>query len=503
MKVLLIQPAATDKGFIHLGLAFIAATLEQQGHAVKILDIAIEGESPKRISSIMRESAPDIVGIATLTPTYFGVQRLAAMVKELFPRCPVVVGGTHVSALTEEVMKEPNIDFAIKGEGELSMAELVKAIEEGKGFSGIKGVSYKQDGSIVHNAPRPLIENLDTLPSPPWHLFRLQEYMGNLNGKKAVGLSAARGCPFGCVFCYRGPAAGENVRMWSPQRVVQEIKTVKEKYGIQGIHFWNDVFTYDKRWVDALCNLFQQEQLNIEWDCQTRADLINEPVLRKMKAAGCKAIMLGVESGSNEVLQAIDKKLTKDQIRQSFELLQQIGFETTATFTLGLPWDTRETIKETIAFAREINPDFAMFYMATPFPGSPMWSMLEAKGARLSRNWANYRILPFEVDLENIAPVFDESKLSREELKGFLRTAQIQFQLGRMRGGRRNLTKGIRNIIEIFKLVYRRSGSASKLGKLILRILGDLGFAVKRRIRSLLQLDSPAMLDKKGKAEGR
>jgi radical SAM superfamily enzyme YgiQ (UPF0313 family) len=168
-----------------------------------------------------------------------------------------------------------------------------------------------------------------------------------------------------------------------------------------------------------------------------------------------------------------------------------------------LPWDTRETIKETISFAKEINPDFAMFYMATPFPGSPLWSMLEAKGTRLSRNWANYRILPFEVDLENFAPVFDESKLSREDLKGFLRTAQITFQLGRMRGGRRNLVKGIRNIIEIFKLVYRRTGSPSKLGKLILRIFADLGYAVRRRMRSLPQSGSPGLLEKKGRAEGR
>jgi anaerobic magnesium-protoporphyrin IX monomethyl ester cyclase len=496
MKVLLVQPAATDRGFIHLGLAYIGACLEARGHEIKILDLGVEGESKARILNCLRKVAPDVVGITTLTPTYPGALRVAALVKEMFPRCPIILGGTHASVLTDEVLRERNVDFVVRGEGEITMPELLNAIEAGRGVTGVPGVSYKDNGAIIHNPPRAFIENLDSLPSTPWHLFTLERYTGNLNGKKAVGLSAARGCPFNCVFCYRGPAAGDAIRMWSPQRIIQEVQSLRERYGIRAIHFWNDVFTYDRRWVESLCDLIDQDKIEFEWDCQTRADLINEQVLRKMKKAGCTAIMLGVESGSDEVLSRTDKKLTREQIRESFRLLQEIGFQTTATFTLGLPWDTKATIRETIDFAKEINPDFAMFYVATPFPGSELWNILERRGIRLSRDWANYRILPFEVDVDAIVPAFDTSALSKEDLKGFIKVAQIEFQLGRMRGGRKNLLRGLKNTAEIFKLVFRRTQSLRQLCKLLLRVSGDFLFAIvywaRRRRSSPARTNDPA-----------
>ena len=482
MKVLLIQPAATDRGFIHLGLGFIAASIEECGHTVRIIDLGIEGESKKSVIRLIKETAPDLVGITTLTPTYPGALRVAAMVKELYPKCSVILGGTHPNILTDEVLKEPVVDIVVRGEGEITMAELVDAIEKGSGLSDVKGVSYKKNNEIVHNAPRPLIDDLDTLPSPPWHLFPLEKYTGNLNGRKAVGISAARGCPFSCVFCYRGPAAGKTIRFWSPERVIKEIKKVKETYGINDIHFWNDVFTYDKKWVSSLCDLLIEQNIYIKWDCQTRADLINEEVLRKMKKSGCTAVMLGVESGSNEVLQQMEKGLTKERIYDAFKLLHEIGFETTATFTLGLPWDTRETIQETIDFAKEINPNFAMFYVAIPFPGSPLWWMSRERGIQISRNWANYRILPFEVDVKHMVPLFDTSKLSKHELSSFLKTAQIEFQFSRLRGGKERKVKGIKNIIDLFKLLYFRTKSVRKLIGFSIRITSDMMLFLWRRV---------------------
>jgi radical SAM superfamily enzyme YgiQ (UPF0313 family) len=182
--------------------------------------------------------------------------------------------------------------------------------------------------------------------------------------------------------------------------------------------------------------------------------------------------------------------LTKDQIREAFRMLHEIGFVTTATFTLGLPWDTRETIQETIDFAKEINPDFGMFYLSTPFPGSPLWNMCEAQGIALSKDWENFRIIPFEVDMENILPVFDTSKLSKEDLKKFIKTAQIEFQLGRLKGGQG--LRGIRNIFEIFALVFRRSKSVTKVFKLFLRVAIDTIYLLKLKVLSFLKKVSGA-----------
>ncbi|MBI5575772.1 MAG: radical SAM protein [Deltaproteobacteria bacterium] len=480
MNVLLVQPAATDRGFIHLGLGFIAASLEERGHKVGIVDLGLEGESRKDIARLVRKAAPDAVGITALTPTYPGALSVADIVKELFPKCPVVFGGTHSSVLTDEVLGNSTVDFVIRGEGETAMPDLLETLVSGGEIGDVAGVSYRRDGKVRHNAPRPLIQDLDTLPPIPWHLFDMDRYTGILHGKRAVGISAARGCPYNCVFCYRGPAAGKTIRVWSPERVVREIRRAREMIGVNSFHFWNDVFTYDKRWVESFCGLLSVENIKIEWDCQTRADLINEDVLGRMKDAGCTAVMLGVESGSNEVLENMEKGLTKDKIREGFRLLHKVGFETTATFTLGLPWDTRETIPETIEFAKEINPNFAMFYVAVPFPGSPLWSICREKGISLSQDWANYRILPFEFDIRNMVPVFDTAKLSVEELGRFLKTAQIEFQLGRLKKGQ--VLRGLKNIKDIFSLLFMRSRSIRKLAGMFWRVFVDLFLFLKQKL---------------------
>ncbi|MBI5410257.1 MAG: radical SAM protein [Nitrospirae bacterium] len=498
MNVILVQPATSDRGFIHLGLGFIAASLEQRGHKVSILDLGIEGESSKKIRRIIQEAAPEVAGITALTPTYPTALRMAQLIREINPRCITVFGGTHPTILTEEVLNEPFVDIVVRGEGEITMCEILDALKDGKGLSSISGIVYKENGKTVYNPDRPFIEDLDTLPPIPWHLFKVEKYTGNLNGRRAVGLSAARGCPFSCVFCYRGPAAGKVVRYWSPERVVKEVKRVKEKYNITAFHFWNDVFTYDKKWAITLCDMIIKEKLDIEWDCQTRADLINEEVLRKMKEAGCTAIMLGVESGSNEILKHVNKKLTKEQIYDSFQLLHQVGFETTATFTMGLPWDTKETIQETIDFAKAINPSFAMFYVATPFPGSPIWEICLQKGIPLSRDWENYRIIPFEIDLDKFAPVFDTSRLSVEDLKRFIKTAQIEFQVGRFKKGQR--LRGLKNIYEIFALIFRRSKSVTKLMQLIFRVLGDTLYLIRIKCRSAKVQKSNSAEEQKNKS---
>jgi anaerobic magnesium-protoporphyrin IX monomethyl ester cyclase len=474
MKVALIQPCATDHGYIHLGLASIAACLQEDGHQVRIIDLGIDGTAPKKIAGRIRGFDPDVVGISSLTPTYPVALNTAAIVKQVKPECLTVLGGSHPSVLTDEVVVEPNVDIIVRGEGEVTMVELLRALQEERDLGGVAGISYKSDGKPIHNPDRPFIDDMEMLPPIPWHLFELEKYTGSLNGKKAVGISSSRGCPFNCIFCYRGPAAGKRVRSWSPERTFKEIDRVATRYAVYGFHFWNELFTFDKDWVLRFCDLLIDHGMKLQWDCQTRADLLSDDILGKMKQAGCVGISVGVESGSEDVLRQTEKKVDKKRVRDAFSMIRASGIESTATFTLGLPWDTGKSIQETVDFAKTLSTDYSMFYVATPFPGSRLWTLCQEKGTKLSRNWTNYRIVPFQIDLDNVVSAIDPSKLSIEELRRCLRTAQIQFQISKLRG-RGTRARGFKYFIRIPLQVLQRTRSIRELAKLFLRVLKDTG----------------------------
>ncbi len=474
MNIALIQPCATDHGYIHLGLASIAACLQEDGHRVRIIDLGIEGTAPKKIAERIREFDPDVVGISALTPTYPMALSAAATVKQVKPECLTVFGGSHPSVLTDEVVAEPNVDIIVRGEGEVTMVELLRALREKRGLGGVAGISYKSDGDPIHNPDRPFIDDIGILPHIPWQLFALDKYTGSLNGRKAVGISSSRGCPFNCIFCYRGPAAGKRVRSWSAERTFNEIDRVVARYAVYGVHFWNELFTFDRDWVLRFCDLLIDHGMKLQWDCQTRADLLSDDILGKMKQAGCVGISVGVESGSEDVLRHTEKKVDRKRIRDAFTMIRASGIESTATFTLGLPWDTRESIQETIDFAKTLSTDYSMFYVATPFPGSRLWTLCQEKGNTLSRNWTNYRIVPFQIDLDNVVSAIDPSKLSIGELRRCLKTAQIQFQISKLRG-RSTRARGFKYFIKIPLQVLQRTRSIRELAKLFLRVLKDTG----------------------------
>jgi len=473
MKVLLIQPSDTDRAMIHLGLAYVAAALEKRGDNVVILDMGITGGSEKKAIRFIEESNPDVVGITAQTPYYLKAIRMSKLVKKLKPECPVIMGGPHSSILTENTLNEPTVDVVAKGESDITVVELMECLGKGESLKNIKGVSFKKDGKVIHNEPRPFIHDLDSLPFPAWHLFDMDRYLARINGCKVAPVMSSRGCPFNCIFCYRGPAAGKTFRARSPENIIKEIESLKNNYGVGNILFVDDIFTVNQKRAESICDLLIKKRLDITWRCQTRVDCFNLELLKKMKKANCIDISMGVESGNERILEATGKKITKEKARNAFKTIREVGISTSASFIIGLPGDTKETVRETIKFAKELNPNFAIFYAAIPFPGTELARMVEERGGRLPEKWVDYRLLTSDRASAKMLADLNISELDEKELSYFLKVAQIEFQMARLLSKGETRATGIKNIFQIIILSFSRAGSFKNVLRFGKRIISS------------------------------
>ncbi len=481
MKCLLIQPSGSDRAMMHLGLGYLAAALERGGHRVKILDAGVLGQSERRMARFIEEFSPEVIGITAQTAYYSRAVGVARLAKRLNSACPVVLGGPHPSILADETIKEPAVDFVVVGEGDESVVELVSCLEKGRGLESVRGISYRSNGVVVHNEARPFISDLDSLPLPAWHLFDLDRYRARMNGRRVAPILSSRGCPFKCIFCYRGPAAGKTFRSRSPERIVEEIELLHTQHGIGDILFVDDIFTINRRRAARICDLLIDRDMPVTWRCQTRADCLDLDLLQKMKAAKCIDVSMGVESGNERILASIGKSITKEKIRGAFRMIEQTGVSASASFIIGLPEDTSETVQETIQFARELNPNFAIFYAAMPYPGTELARLVEKRGGKLPRDWSSYRLMSSDVSSSRMLAEMKISHLSEQELKYFLKTAQIEFQMGRLLGAGGARFAGLRNIAQIIRLALVRKKSLSDVGGLVLRVFSGMMLYLRSR----------------------
>ncbi len=470
MKVLLIQPSE-ERAMIHLGLAYVASALEARGDKVVILDTGITGGSEKKVIRLIKETSPDVVGITAQTPYYSKALNISKLIKRLDPKCPVIMGGPHPSILTEETLNEPTIDIVVRGEGDITIVELMECLEKGESLENVKGISFKKDNKMIHNEQRPFIDDLNSLLFPAWHLFDVDRYLARMDGRKVAPVLSSRGCPFKCIFCYRGPAAGKTFRARSPENIIKEIESLKNNYGAGNILFVDDIFTVNQKRAESICDLLIGKKLDITWRCQTRVDCLNPELLKKMKAANCIDISMGVESGNGQILTATKKGTTKGKIREAFRMIKEAGISTSASFIIGLPGDTRETVQETIDFAKELNPNYAIFYAAMPYPGTELAQIVQEQGGRLPEAWDSYHLMSSDVASSKILSDLKISYLSEKELRYFLKTAQIEFQMGRLLAGGEARGTGIRNMVQIMRLVFARSRSSRDLVNYVVKML--------------------------------
>ncbi len=357
-----------------LGLAYIAAVLEREGHKVSIIDApTLELSIEETVRDILSRN-PDLVGISAVTPTVKGGYAIANMIKEEDPDIPVVMGGPHVSFMFEEALAN-GADYVVIGEGEETSRELVSFLEDGKGdIRGIKGLAYvDSDGYVRVNQPRPLIKNIDELPEPARHLLPMDKYTLFDKPIKIIHVMASRGCPYGCIYCTTSYFWGRRYRVRSVQKVVDEIEKAMEKYKTNIVVFSDDELTLIRRWIYALVDEIKARNLDISFTCGSRVSSINIDMLWKLKSVGCTTIYYGVESYKDEDIEKIGKRIKIEQVANAVKWTREAGIESAGSFILGFPWQTVEDMKNTVRFAKKLGVDYAQFTVATPYPGTPLY----------------------------------------------------------------------------------------------------------------------------------
>ena len=366
-----------------LGLLYMGAELEKQGFKVNILDTQINNWSTRSIVGYCQNTKPDVIGIYCNTSNYRHALELAREIKANFSsERPVIFGGPHVTIRPLEVLNNDPVDYIVIGEGEKTVVELMAVLNSndlGK-LSEVKGIGFKKDGKLVINPPRELIEDLDSIAFPARHLVPLDKYKPSPNQYKRFPMTtmiASRGCPFGCTFCNVETIWTRRYRIRSVKNVIEEIKHLINNYGIKEINFWDDVWGLNKQWIEEFCDTILREGLDLTWCCECRVDTIDRKILKKMKKAGCWSIFFGIESLNKEILEAINKKITIEQITSALKWTKEAGIETRANFILGLPRENPEKVRKMLKMLCKINPDYVKFNMLTPYPETVLYKEIK------------------------------------------------------------------------------------------------------------------------------
>ena len=379
-----------------LGLAWIAAVLEQYGYEVRILDSPTEGLSEDEFRKILQSWNPDLVGISSLTPTIYLAYNAAKIVKDVNREIKVVIGGPHATFMWKEVLEEcPYIDYVVIGEGEYTTLDLVKALERKEKLSKVRGLAFRnEEGTPVRTESRPLIKNLNELPPPARHLLPMDKYTFLGKPISIIHVMASRGCPYGCIFCSTSYFFGRRVRFRSPKLVADEIEDAVYKYKTNIVTFSDDEFTINHKWLLEFLDELKKRKLDLSWSCGSRVDTVNREILRKMYEAGCNAIYYGVESGSQETLNKIGKRITIEQAEKCMRITKETGIPyIVGTFVLGFPWETIDDMKNTVKFAIKLDPNYAQFTIATPYPGTPLYEVAKRENLIEDRDWSHYTTL--------------------------------------------------------------------------------------------------------------
>jgi radical SAM superfamily enzyme YgiQ (UPF0313 family) len=395
-RVLLVRPAPPheqfgDESFMPLGLAYIAAVLKKEGYDVRVNDLLIERTNDETFIKNLISFNPDVVGFTAVTPVVNSAYRLANIVKSSLSGAVTVIGGPHATAMAEECL-ENNFDFVVSGEGEAVIVDLLENMNEPEKAASIV---YKKNGRTIRTPERGYIQDLDGLPVPARELFPLiskykgQEALGSLNPVGSIMTS--RGCPYGCKFCFKA-VFGNKFRMRSAENVLEEWMILVNEYKVREIAVVDDSFTTDVARVHKICDALIREKVKTRWSCPNgiRVDLGGYEMLKKMADAGCYRVALGIESGSQKILDSIGKKITLGQIEETVKNCRRAGIRTMGFYMLGNLGETRETMEETIRFAKKTRTDYAQFLIAIPYPGTALYDEIKKNGKLFIDDWDEY-----------------------------------------------------------------------------------------------------------------
>ena len=408
-----------------LGIGYIAAVLEQNNYDVDVLDSSALELSYDEIGEEMLKRNPDIVSISALTPTIGAALDAADKIKNVKPDTIVVLGGYHPTFEYENLLKEEeSIDVIVRGEGEYTMLELVQKIESEGDLKDVQGLAFiddtSEDKTIIVTPDRPPIQDLDELPFPAFHLFPMEKYkILNITTNVAT-IITTRGCPMQCSFCSSAALHGKHLRRRSYENVVDEIEMRLQEQNIDTIAFMDDTFTLDVKFVKNFCEEIKRRGLKFWWGCTSRVDTLSEELLEMMKDAGCITIFMGVESADQQMLDKMNKNITVRKTMNAFKLARKVGIRTIASCVIGMPEDTRESMKKTIDFVSSLKPNYALFSLATPYPGTRFYKETFEKNLIKIRDWSKYTL---------INPILETIDCSKDDLRSIQKKAFIKFYI--------------------------------------------------------------------------
>jgi radical SAM superfamily enzyme YgiQ (UPF0313 family) len=372
-----------------LGVGYLGASLKAHGHEVEIIDSPPLRYSNKDILERLKESKPDLIGISSLTATKDQAYSLIRYLKKhLLTKAPIILGGPHATTFPMECLQEvAELDAIAIGEGEETILELVKNLEQKKGFEGIRGVYYRDRNNrkkIVKNELRVVEPNLDNILPPAWELYDMNLYQPlPLQYKETPILPyvTSRGCPWKkCTFCFEAGHSGQPYRRHSPQRVIDDLKKMIKNLGLKEVAFWDDNFMINERWVVEFCNLLRKNKIKLYWQAYGRVNTVTEKMLEQASKSGCWNIFYGFESGNQDLLDNIRKGITLEQSMRAAKWTHAHGLETRGSFMLALPGETPSKALNTIRFAIKMDLTFAQFLPTYPEPSTPLYFDALRKG---------------------------------------------------------------------------------------------------------------------------
>jgi len=361
------------------GLGLLAARLRLQGFRVAVIDANGLRCRDDEVCDLVRRYDPAVIGIGGLITTYNWVKRITRRLRHERPGCPIVLGGSVGASIIETALRNLDIDAIALGEADDTAGEMLAALLAGRPLDPIPGLAFLRHGQVIETAPRPLLDNLDTLPYPAWDLFPMDVYLANpiVGVGKDIDIISSRGCPYDCRYCYR--LFGRRFRGRGAEHVVGEMLALKQAYDIDFVSFQDDCFVIDKHRVVAICDLIDRHGLNrsLRWSCTGRSTVCDLDLLKRMRSSGCVSVSYGIESGADCILQAMGKKATIAQARQAILNTRAAGLRCPVSFMIGYPGETRETVLATVDFCRNLNIPLTALMFTCPYPGTALYEQVK------------------------------------------------------------------------------------------------------------------------------
>lgn len=408
-----------------LGLCYIAAVVERAGFGVRVCDCQAEGIDLAGLERLLAAERPDVVGLTATTVQYNGARQAAALVKRVCPAATTVIGGAHVSATMEQVLREePALDVGVYGEGEITFLRLVGRLARGASLDGVRGLLTRRGEEVVRSDPRPAIRELDVLPFPALDKLRdLEAYVPPMSrkvGEMTISVVTSRGCPMKCAFCDQA-IFGRTWRGHSADYIVAYLQHLRRRHAVDSVTFEDDYFSASRKRVLEVCDALERSGLGLRWGCSIRCDTITDEVLVAMKRAGCVYVYVGIESGSQRVLDMVGKGTTLAGIERAIHHIKRHGLQVIGSAVVGFPTETRAEIEATVRFVLALPLDGLSFFLFTPYPNTETYRMARESGT-LREDWDLFSAHPSRLS-------YVPEGVSERFLLGLQRRVYMRFYL--------------------------------------------------------------------------